>query len=543
MPTAARVRLAALGALYLAPYAFMLVWCWSHLYKPRSIVACVLTAALGSLLLAGLTRTWRGFFLAAFPLLLLGIVYAAYTVSYGIVPGHTLAMILVSASLEELHGLWTVSSSKWLLLPLLAVLGLYLWLALRLPRWPIFTGNAYLGARVLLISALPVTAYAARSVPQMMDGIAVNPVVGSIMFFAGQIPLVRAEIHGAGIVKIPYHARRTSEGEEVHVLVVGESARRGNFSIYGYSRETTPYLEKIKGEMVLLQHAVADANLTTLAVPMILTGVAPENFRSTPQRGSLLDLAKEAGYSTAWLVNQDMNITTWLGITPDRLELPPDSRVDLFGRRVPDDALLPAYRRELTRAGTARFIGMHIMESHWEYYLRYPEKFQRFGTPNRLGVMSVFGRGGTVFQDLTDAYDNSVLYTDWFLAQVIEPTRALSVPVTVTFIPDHGECLPSLDDGAAAHGGPKYHDSQFQIPAFVWMNDAYRTAHPERVAALKANAGKEIRSHDFFFTEADLMGIRFPEGKPERSFASGQFVPDSNGPQLVGGVLQAHPGT
>jgi len=76
-----------------------------------------------------------------------------------------------------------------------------------------------------------------------------------------------------------------------------------------------------------------------------------------------------------------------------------------------------------------------------------------------------------------------------------------------------------------------------EIPAFVWMNDAYRAAHPERVATLKANAGKEIRSHDFFFTEADLMGISFPENNPERSFASSQFVPDVGGPQLVGGIL------
>jgi glucan phosphoethanolaminetransferase (alkaline phosphatase superfamily) len=536
MPTAARVRLATLSALYVAPYVVMLVWCW-HIYKPRSIAACVLTAALGSLLLAGLTRTWRGFFLAAFPLLLFGIVYAAYTLSYGIVPGHTLAMILVSASLEELHGLWTVSSSKWLLVPLLAVLGLYLWLALRLPRWPIFAGKAYLAARVLLVSALPVTAYAAGNVPQMMDGIAVNPVVGSIMFFAGQIPYVRSEIRGAGIVKLPYRARRTSEAEEVHVLVVGESARRGNFSVYGYGRDTTPYLETLKNEAVFLQHTVADANLTSLAVPMILTGVAPENFRATPQRGSLLDLAKEAGYSTTWLVNQDMDITTWLGITPDHLELPPDAHADVFGRHLPDDVLLPAYRHELARSGAPRFIGMHIMESHWEYYLRYPAKFQRFGQPHKLNMMSVFLKGGTVFEDLTDAYDNSVLYTDWFLQQVIEAARALSVPATVTFIPDHGECLPSLDDGAGGHGGPKYHDSQFQIPAFVWMNDAYRAAHPERVATLKANAGKEIRSHDFFFTEADLMGISFPENNPERSFASSQFVPDVGGPQLVGGIL------
>jgi glucan phosphoethanolaminetransferase (alkaline phosphatase superfamily) len=537
MPATARYRLYALTVLYLTPYVIMLAWGW-RLYRTRSLVACVLAAALASLLLAGCTRTWRWFFLAAFPLLLLGIAYVSYSLSFGIVPGHTLAMVLVGASLEELQGLWTVWADKWLLLPVLGVLALYLWLALRLPSWPIFSGGTYVGARILLVLALPVTAYAAHNTIQMMDGIALNPAVGSLMFLGGQMPMVRKEMKGGYIVKVPYRGRRVSAAEEVHVLIVGESARRGSFSVYGYHRSTTPYLEKLQSEAIFMQHAVADANLTSLAVPMILTGVAPETLKSTPQRGTLLDLAKEAGYSTAWLVNQDFDITTMLGIAPDHLEVPPDAKGDVFGRRVPDDALLPAYRSELARSGTPRFIGMHIMESHWEYYLRYPSTFQRYGEPNRLSALSVFLAGGTVFSDLTDAYDNSVLYTDWFLEQVIEAARALSVPVSVTFIPDHGESLPQLDEGAAGHGGPVYYPSQFQIPAFVWVNEAYRAAHPERVAAMQANAAKEVRSHDFFYTEAELMGISFPEAKPERSFASSAFVPDNNGPQLVGGVLK-----
>jgi glucan phosphoethanolaminetransferase (alkaline phosphatase superfamily) len=155
--------------------------------------------------------------------------------------------------------------------------------------------------------------------------------------------------------------------------------------------------------------------------------------------------------------------------------------------------------------------------------------------------MSILLKGGTIAPDLTDAYDNSVLYTDWFLEQVIEQARRLPVPATVTFIPDHGESLPALDGGAAGHGQAFYNAAQFEIPAFVWVNDPYRAVHPRQVAALNANAARQIRSHDFFYTVADLMGITWPGAKPERSFASQQFTPDTSGKLLVGGALMTRP--
>jgi glucan phosphoethanolaminetransferase (alkaline phosphatase superfamily) len=146
-----------------------------------------------------------------------------------------------------------------------------------------------------------------------------------------------------------------------------------------------------------------------------------------------------------------------------------------------------------------------------------------------------------MFDTLVDAYDNSVLYTDWFLQQVIEQARGLQVPATVTFTPDHGEASPSLDGGAVGHGSAQYVPAEFQIPAFIWVNAAYRKAHPEKVAALEANASKEIRSHDVFYTVADLMGITWPGAAPERSFASERFVPDATKQHLARGVLTARP--
>jgi glucan phosphoethanolaminetransferase (alkaline phosphatase superfamily) len=139
-------------------------------------------------------------------------------------------------------------------------------------------------------------------------------------------------------------------------------------------------------------------------------------------------------------------------------------------------------------------------------------------------------------QRVVDAYDNSVAYTDWFLSQVIEQVRKLSVPATVTYFSDHGEDLFSLD-GNAGHGTSTYTRHQFDVPAFVWVNSAYRAAHPDKVQAVTENAGKEIRSHNVFYSVADLMGIQWSGASPSESFASSGFVPDSQTPHLAGDAL------
>jgi glucan phosphoethanolaminetransferase (alkaline phosphatase superfamily) len=121
---------------------------------------------------------------------------------------------------------------------------------------------------------------------------------------------------------------------------------------------------------------------------------------------------------------------------------------------------------------------------------------------------------------------------------VIEQARGLQVPATVTFIPDHGEASPFLDGAAVGHGAA---NSEFEIPAFIWVNAVYRKAHPENVAAFEANASKEIRSHDVFYTVADLTGITWPGAAPAKSFASEHFIPDGTKEHLVRGVLVARP--
>jgi glucan phosphoethanolaminetransferase (alkaline phosphatase superfamily) len=535
--------LSIVGALSILPFVTVLLWAW-RAQPLRTLAALLVTTVLLMGLLAVCARTFRRLFLLAFPLWLIASIYAAYVVVVGKVPGSAVALVLAGASWEEITGLLRLWQQNWVLLPIAGLVALYLVLSARLPARPILSRATITAGRVLLVLIVPMSLFAAQNRVDLLAGITLNPAIGGILFVGVDLPRARAQLHGSLVEKKPFHARRSGTAEEVYVLVVGESARRASWSAYGYGRPTTPYLDRLKdkGEAIFLREAMADANLTTLAVPMMLTGLTARGATQEQNFGSnLFDLAKEAGYSTAWLVNQDVSVTTSLGIAPDHLDYPPDFNEGFFSRRTLDGILLPAYRREINRTGQARLIGMHVMGSHWEYYLRYPREFQHFGSAQRLALLTSTTTDRSMFADLVDAYDNSVLYTDWFLHEVIEGARGLSVPAAVIYFPDHGEASAQLDAGAVGHGASRYVPAEFEVPAFVWLNQAYRAAHPDKVAALEANASKEIRTHDVFYTMADLMQISWPAMPLQRSFASAQFESDTSREHLARGVLTVRP--
>jgi glucan phosphoethanolaminetransferase (alkaline phosphatase superfamily) len=533
MQLSKQLRVIICGVLLCGPYLALGWWLW-RTQRLASVAAFLAAVVITWILIASLARDWRRFLLWQFPLFLLSLAFAAYTVTYNYLPGHIIAAVLATSSLDDFLGFFTIWTGQRLALAFLFLSILYLWMAWEVPQLRIFSASRVALRWAILASTGALVLFAGLHADAMIDGLAADPLIGGVLFVTGPLRDVEAALSGHTVVKVPYGASR-SGAEEIHVLVIGESARRDSWSAYGYVRETTPYLDSIKGELILFTNAVADANLTVFAVPMLLTGMAPEQYDLSSVHGNLVDLAMEAGYSTSWLMNQDVGVSTLVGIAAQHTVYP-EALTRFFGGHTPlDETLLPSLAREMRRGGSARFIGLHVIGSHWEYYLRYPPAFQRFGTSTGLSVISMFMAND---QRVVDAYDNSVLYTDWFLHQVIDQVRALQVPATVTYIADHGEDLSKLD-GVAGHGVVYYTPHEFNIPAFIWTNDAYRKAHPDKTAAMRANAGKEIRTHNMFYSLADIMGIHWPGASPRDSFASTEFSPDTRSKVIAGGELVA----
>ncbi len=293
--------LLAIAIVYSAPIVTMMFWAAGS-QRARGIVTVALVALLLAFVAAVMTRTWKRFFLAQLPLSLLAVGFVCYTLAYHMPPGRTLALLILLTSWEEMRGFLLLPQGTLLLALLSGWCVGYLFLAAQLGDAPIFIRSVKLVSRAILILLLPLTAYAALDPAQLIDGIALNPMAGSLIFIGGKLVQESDELHGSLVSKTAYGAHRDG-AEEVHIFVLGESARRDSWSAYGYRRPTTPYADTLKSEAIFLQHAKTDANLTELAVPILLTGLKPDHYSVDKIHGNFFDLAHEAGYTTAWLVN------------------------------------------------------------------------------------------------------------------------------------------------------------------------------------------------------------------------------------------------
>jgi glucan phosphoethanolaminetransferase (alkaline phosphatase superfamily) len=528
----ARLRLLALVTVCVAPYLVMAVWLTVHKGVPAT-AGYLIASSIVVGLLAVIMRYQRRFFLAHFPVLVVTTIFAAFAVVQATLPGAAIAYVLVTSAWEEVLSLFSLWEYQRILLASLAFLILYLALSWGLPaRVPLRAGGRLW--RRSAIGAFGLLGAAAATQPvDFLEGIAASPAVGAAIFLTGPLAQARAAVLGPKQHKLPYGAVPMT-GDALHVLIIGESARRESWSVYGYGRRTTPYLESIRDQAIFFQHAFSDANATIYAVPILLTGINPRSLSMTGFRGNLVDLAKEAGYRTSWLVNNDAWISYLLGMAADDTVYQHTVYASMAINAQPDGVLLPLLQRRLAEHHGLQFIGIHTLGSHVEYSHRYPPTFRHFGS---AGPTRFFGSGRD--QETLDMYDDSVLYTDWLLGQVIEAARGVDVPTTITYVADHGEELGLLD-GRSGHGFPIYSQASFSIPAFVWFNAAFRRAHPDKVAALILNRDQTIRTHDFFYTIADLMGIRWPGFVARRSFASPDFVPDLTSPFIVAGNLMTN---
>lgn len=514
-----RPRVLAACFLLAAPYAAMAGWLVAH-KSLQAAAGYLIAAVLLVAVLAMLARSLRGLMLLHAPLLLLALVFDFYAFVQGDLPSYPIAFVLVTSSWDEIQQFFVLWQYQRLLWAALVVVLVYAGVALSLARLNAVVDFRQRAVRRGAILSFGLLAAIAASKPvEFVTGLADNPLIATAVFLREPLAEAKLTVRGALDDKIPYRAARVA-GDAVHILIIGESSRRDSWSLYGYGRATTPYLQSIAKELVFFRNAVSDGNTTVCAVPMLLTGTAPDDFDGRHFRGNLVDLAKEAGYYTTWLVNNDASISYMLGMAADTAVYPHSAEVSILRTSPPDGVLIDAFKRQLARRGVAQLIAMHTFGSHTGYSYRYPPAFVKFG---RMGHPAFVGASD---QELLDTYDNSLVYMDWFLQQIIEAVRMLPVPVTVTYVSDHGEELPSLD-GESGHGFPTYTKGAFEIPAFVWINDAFKQANPGKVAALGLNRDKLIRTHDFFYSLADVMGIRWPGYVAQRSFWSASFSPDA----------------
>jgi arylsulfatase A-like enzyme len=128
-----------------------------------------------------------------------------------------------------------------------------------------------------------------------------------------------------------------------------------------------------------------------------------------------------------------------------------------------------------------------------------------------------------LLRETGNSYDNSIRYTDWFLAQVIGLLKQGGQRAVLVYVADHGELLRDASCSLSMHGHGT--DHEYHVPALVWFADQYRARYPAKVAALQRQRAARLGTTDMFHTVLDLADIRYPGERLEWSFVHPGYTP------------------
>ena len=287
------------------------------------------------------------------------------------------------------------------------------------------------------------------------------------------------------------------KSREVYVLVIGEAARAANWSLYGYERETNPKLSK-RNDISVFHNVLTQSNTTHKSVPMILSSIHTADHIELYRRSGIPALFNEVGFSTYFISNQSPQ-----GAMIDNLAHDAKHVVYLDSPRL-DMQLVDAMRKALAedRSEKILFI-LHCYGSHFSYHQRYPRSFAEFQPDDDVAISE------KNMEMIRNSYDNSILYTDHVLNEVITTLESLENTSTAMFYcADHGEDLMDEADKRFLHASPTVTYYQLHVASLAWFSEQYKQTHPYKVEAARENAHAPATTHSVFHTMADMASIR-----------------------------------
>lgn len=320
------------------------------------------------------------------------------------------------------------------------------------------------------------------------------------------------------------------------IVYIGESTTSRHMGIYGYPRDTTPYLASLGENLIRFDDVVAPHTHTAQALREMLTdwnfdGVALMRTTKDPKRPSLqpyniLDVLNASGMKTWWFSNHNQygiwdNPVTNIAKRASETKFFRKSVGKNFSAAYFDDYMVreAAALIESGAGNARRAIFIHSYAGHSDYCKNIPDNWR--------GKFSASWSKEAYFGDFpgdmarVDCYDSAISYVDDNLRTVIEAARRQTRPTVVVYVADHGE---DVDDGSG-HNSELHTFQHIAVPLTVFFNDAARAALPGYWPNLAANRGLPFEAADLYHLLADLARIDFPHVDKTRAPSSDSYRP------------------
>jgi heptose-I-phosphate ethanolaminephosphotransferase len=301
---------------------------------------------------------------------------------------------------------------------------------------------------------------------------------------------------------------------ELHVFIIGESADRDHMGCYGYHRNNTPMMEGMSKELFLFSDVISIHNNTIPNMKKMMTLANYESDESFFEKGSLIHYLRKGGYETHWISNQNPigkydTMTTVLAKACDSVYFV--NRTESFIEHSSDEKILPIFEEVLSRnTSRSQFVFIHLMGSHSPFKLRYPHEYDRFNG-------NIDGKTKNQSEIIND-YDNSILYSDYIVSQIIQIAKDTNRYASVLYISDHG--LEVYENGS--YCGHSLYEG-LEIPFVLWVSDEYKKSNARKVESFSGYIERKYSSDDIFFSICDLLNMRFESFRANRSIFSDSF--------------------
>lgn len=301
------------------------------------------------------------------------------------------------------------------------------------------------------------------------------------------------------------------------VMVVGETARAASFGLNGYARMTTPELARL--DIVNFPYAYACGSSTEVSLPCMFSPFGRTDYDESRIRSheSLLHVLSRAGYRVIWLDNQSGCKGVCDGLDVRDLSRSTQPNLCADGRCF--DEILTRELEQIVQRGTGdTVVVLHQLGNHGPaYFRRYPASAKRFAPACEHEDLRHCSR-----EEIVNAYDNAIAYTDHFLADVIRRLDALSerYDVAMVYASDHGESLG--EKGLYLHGMPYAiaPEEQLHVPMLWWLPSATAASMGFDARCFRETAAGRVSHDHLYHTIMGMLGVWTSRYHPERDLTS-----------------------
>jgi lipid A ethanolaminephosphotransferase len=312
----------------------------------------------------------------------------------------------------------------------------------------------------------------------------------------------------------------------VTIIVAGETARAQNFGIDGYSRDTTPELEK--HDIINFPDTESCGTATATSLPCMFSRFDRRgySFRNGISNENLLDVLSHAGFDVEWWENNTGDKSIADRVKTRRFTDLKDPEHCQQGECI-DSIFLDALRERVATIETDTVLVLHQIGSHGPaYFLRYPPEMERFAPSCNTAEFD-----DCKVEQIVNAYDNTIAYTDYILARVMDILDAQDniIPALI-YVSDHGESLG--ESGLFLHGAPYFMapEEQTHVPMLMWFSERFKSTLRVDDGCLRNRAQAPVSHDNLFHTVLGLLDVQTRARQVDHDLTAGCHKTAALGP-------------